>query len=48
MFWLDIKKLRFDAGDPVRKLTVVDNFELAGEVSAKLQKADMFRFLGPE
>jgi penicillin V acylase-like amidase (Ntn superfamily) len=48
VFWLDSKKLKFDAGEPVRKLTVVDNFDLAGEVSGKLEKARMFRFLGPE
>jgi penicillin V acylase-like amidase (Ntn superfamily) len=47
VFWLDMKKLKFDAGEPVRKLTVVDNFDLAGEVSGKIPKADMFRFLGP-
>lgn len=48
VFWLETKKLNFKAGEPVRKLTVVDNFDLAGEVSGKLRKADMFRFVGPE
>jgi penicillin V acylase-like amidase (Ntn superfamily) len=48
VFWLDTKKLKFDIGEPVRKLTVVDNFDLAGEVSGKLQAAPMFEFLRPE
>ncbi len=47
VFWVDTKKLKFDAGGPVRKLTVVDNFDLMGEVSGKCEKADMFKFLPP-
>ncbi len=48
VFWVDLKKLKFDATEPVRKLTVVDNFDLMGEVSAKCEKADMFKFLPPQ
>jgi choloylglycine hydrolase len=47
IFWIDLKKLKFDAGEPVRKLTVVDNFDLMGEVSGKCEKAKMFPFLPP-
>jgi penicillin V acylase-like amidase (Ntn superfamily) len=48
VFWIDAKKLKFDAGEPVRKLTVVDNFGLMGEVSGKCEKAEPFRFLAPQ
>lgn len=48
VFWVDTKKLKFDAGEPVRKLTVVDNFDLMGEVSGKFVTAEMFKFLGPQ
>jgi hypothetical protein len=48
VFWIDLKKLTFDAGGPVRKLTVVDNFDLAGEVSGKCVPAEPFRFLPPQ
>lgn len=48
VFWVDTKKLNFAEGQPVRKLTVVDNFDLAGEVSGQFKPAEMFRFLPPE
>lgn len=47
VFWLETKKLKFDPAAGVRKLTVVDNFDLMGEVSGELAQAEMFRFLGP-
>ncbi|MFO0952956.1 MAG: linear amide C-N hydrolase [Isosphaeraceae bacterium] len=47
VFWVDTNKLKFDAGEPVRKLTVVDHFDLMGEVSGKFEKAEMFQFLRP-
>jgi choloylglycine hydrolase len=47
VFWVDSKKLNFNAGESVRKLTVVDNFDLMGEVSGKFEKAEMFKYLGP-
>ncbi|HVL12077.1 MAG TPA: linear amide C-N hydrolase [Gemmata sp.] len=48
VFWVDTKKLKFDAGEPVRKLTVVGSFDLMGEASGKFEKAEMFRFIGPQ
>lgn len=48
VFWVDTRKLDFAEGKPVLKLTVVDNLDLAGEVSGKFQKTEMFKFLGPE
>ncbi len=48
VFWVDIKKINFDAGEPVRKLTLVDKFDVAGEASAMFEKAEMFKFLAPE
>ncbi len=48
VFWVDLKKVQFNEGEPVRKLTVVDNFDLMGEVSGKFEKAEMFQFIGPE
>jgi penicillin V acylase-like amidase (Ntn superfamily) len=48
IFWVDLKKLKFDEGESVRKLTVVGNFDLMGEVSEKCEKAELFKFLPPE
>lgn len=48
VFWVDTKKMKFDASEPVRKLTVVGNFDLMGEVSGKFEKAELFKYLGPE
>jgi choloylglycine hydrolase len=48
VFWLDTKKLKFDEGQPVRKLKVVDNFDLMGDASGKLETAEMFPWLRPE
>lgn len=47
VFWIDLKQINFDAGQPVRKLTVVDNFALTGEVSGEFEPATMFQFLPP-
>lgn len=47
VFWVDTKKLKFEAGEPVRKLNVVGNFDLMGEVSDKFEKTEMFKFLAP-
>lgn len=46
--WVDTKKLKFDAGESIRKLTVVGNFDLMGEVSGKFENTEMFKFLAPE
>ncbi len=48
VFWVDVKKLNFSPGQPVRKLTLVDNFDHSGEVSSQFADADMFDFLPPE
>lgn len=48
VFWVEIAKLNLSAGQPVRKLTVVDNYELTKEVSGEFVEAPMFEFLGPE
>jgi len=48
VFWVDTKKVNFEADQPVRKLTLVDNFEHSGEVSGQFTRAEMFKFLGPE
>ncbi len=47
VFWVDTKKLKFDEGETISKLTIVDNFDLMGEVSGKFEKAEMFKFLKP-
>jgi choloylglycine hydrolase len=48
VFWIDTKKLSFAEGQPVRKLTIVDRFDLMGEVGNRLERAEMFPFLPPE
>ena len=48
VFWIDVKEINFDADQPVRKLTVIDNFDLMGEVSDEAEEAEMFKFIGPQ
>jgi choloylglycine hydrolase len=48
VFWLNINRLKFDQGEPVRKLRVVDNFDLMGDVTGKLESVEMFSWLRPE
>ncbi|MGF1531690.1 MAG: linear amide C-N hydrolase [Puniceicoccaceae bacterium] len=48
VFWVDLKAVDFDAGMPVRKLTLVDNFEHFGNVSNSFEVAQMFEFLAPD
>jgi len=48
VFWVDTKKINFETKQPVRKLTLVDNFEPSGEVSGEFVQTDMFQFLPPE
>jgi len=48
VFWIDLKKINFDEDQPVRKLTVIDNYDLMGEVSEEAEEAEMFEFIGPE
>ncbi|TVQ63642.1 MAG: linear amide C-N hydrolase [Phycisphaerales bacterium] len=47
VFWVDLKKIDFSASQPVRKLTLIDNYTLHGDVSARGEPTEMFRFLGP-
>ncbi|WP_417847707.1 linear amide C-N hydrolase [Thalassoglobus sp.] len=48
VFWVDTKKVNFDSGQPVRKLTLIENYDLAGEVSGEFVPTPMFDFLAPE
>ena len=48
VFWIDVKQINFDADQPVRKLTLVGNHDLTGEVSGEAEEAEMFEFIGPE
>ncbi|MEZ6064254.1 MAG: linear amide C-N hydrolase [Planctomycetaceae bacterium] len=48
VFWVNLANVDFDAAQPVRKLTVVDRFDHAGEVSGQFEVAEMFKFLPPE
>jgi len=48
VFWVDIKKINFDDDQPVRKLTLVDNFQHFGDVSENFEEAMMFEFLRPD
>lgn len=48
VFWVDAKKLNFEAGAPVKKLTLVGNPDIGGESSGKFEPAEMFPFLGPQ
>lgn len=45
VFWVDTKKVNFAAGQPVRKLTLVGDPDVAGEASGKFVPAEMFKFL---
>lgn len=47
IFWINTRKIDFSPDQPVKKLTVVDNFSLTGEVSNQFQPTKMFTFLGP-
>lgn len=48
VFWVDTRKIDFDKSQPVRKLTLVDQYDHFGEVSEQFTQTEMFRFLGPE
>ena len=48
VFWVKMRELNLAEGQPVLKLTVVDNFDLMGDVSGEFRKSAMFKFLGPE
>jgi choloylglycine hydrolase len=46
--WVRLDKLNFAPGVPVKKLTLVDNYDLAGEVSGAFEPARPFAFTGAE
>jgi len=48
VFWVDTRKIDFSEKQPVRKLTLVNNFDHFGEVSGEFEETKMFRFLPPE
>lgn len=48
VFWVDTKRINFDKDQPVRKLTLIDNFDYAGDVSESFVPAEMFHFLPPQ
>ena len=48
VFWVDTKKINFDAEQSVRKLTLVSSYDHFGEVSENFEKAPMFHFLPPQ
>ncbi|XZE22195.1 linear amide C-N hydrolase [Pirellulaceae bacterium SH449] len=48
VFWVDTKKIDFDANQPVRKLTLVSNYDHYGDVSDKFEASQMFEFLAPK
>ncbi|MEZ6143360.1 MAG: linear amide C-N hydrolase [Zavarzinella sp.] len=47
VFWIDLKKLNFAEDAPVKKLTVIENYKLSGEVSAEFKESKPFPFLAP-
>jgi hypothetical protein len=48
VFWIDVKKINCDAGQAVRKLKVIGNFDLTGEVSAESEEAEILESHEPE
>jgi penicillin V acylase-like amidase (Ntn superfamily) len=46
VFWVDLDKLKFGKGEPVRKLDLTGQPILAGETSAKFVEAKPYKFLG--
>lgn len=47
VFWIDLKKVDFNEGQPVRKLTLVDSYGHHGDMSGQTHPAEMFEFLRP-
>jgi choloylglycine hydrolase len=43
-----LDRLDFGKGKPVKKLKLVENFDLGGDVSGQFVKAKPFKFLGPK
>lgn len=42
VFWVNTRELDYSPGAGVRRLTLVGNFDLHGDVTAKFEKAEMF------
>lgn len=47
IFWVDTKEINLAPGQPVRKLTIVGNYDLMGNVTGNFKKAKMFEFFKP-
>jgi choloylglycine hydrolase len=47
IIWVRLKSLDFKPGAPVKKLELVGNYDLAGDVSDKFVAAEPFTFIGP-
>lgn len=45
--WVQLNRLNFKSGAPVKKLKLVGNYDLAGDVSDQFKTAKPFTFLGP-
>ncbi|WP_374030236.1 hypothetical protein [Bdellovibrio bacteriovorus] len=45
---MDLAKLDFKKGAPVKKITLVKNYELIGNVSDKFKTTKSFEFLKPD
>lgn len=48
VFWIDLKKINFASDQAVQKLTVVENYNLHGDVIKDFKPTPMFRFLPPD
>lgn len=48
VFWVTLDQVNFDADQPVRKLTLVDQFDHLGDVSNDFEEEEMFGFLPPD
>ena len=47
IIWVQLKNLDFKPGAPTRKLNLVGNYDLAGDVSGNFVAAEPFAFAGP-
>ncbi|MFK5985742.1 MAG: linear amide C-N hydrolase [Pseudomonadota bacterium] len=45
--WVQLNRLNFKSGSPVKKLRLVGNYDLAGDVSDQFKTARPFVFLEP-
>jgi choloylglycine hydrolase len=45
--WVQLNELDFGEGQPIKKLNVAGNYNLAGNVSAQFEATEPFAFLGP-